>query len=427
MKTLDGKDLELVLRLAADLRANPELGFKEVKSSGIIRSYWERIGLKVESFGTGLKAYIEGKGVGPTVALIGELDSVVSPDNPMAVPNGNAHACGHYIQSSQVFGAACILSKIKDSLSGNVAVFAVPAEEFIEIAQRMEMKKEGKIRYLSGKPDLMAKGAFDDVDMAMMIHAQPNTPEYSIFLNGGNLGFVAVNIRFIGKTAHGAEPFEGRNALQATMLFLNGINANRETFRDDESIRIHPIVTKGGNVVNSVPDDCRIETYVRGSTREAIEKGYRIVERCASAAAEMMGCGYRLERIPGYLPLNQDRNLSQVMKEAAEELFGEGCTVEGVPSVGSTDFGDLSHLIPAIQPTMGGFDGDLHSACFRVLDEKKSILKGSELLAATVEKLLSDNAERAKEIIGRFNRKMDREEYFNYLDSIKEKGEEYVE
>ena len=98
-----------------------------------------------------------------------------------------------------------------------------------------------------------------------------------------------------------------------------------------------------------------------------------------------------------------------------------------MPSVGSTDFGDLSHLMPAIQPTMGGFEGDLHSACFRVLDEKKSILKGSELLAATVEKLLTDNAERAKEIIGRFNRKMDREEYFNYLDSIKEKGEEYVE
>ena len=427
MTTIDGKDLELALCLTSELRKTPELGFKETKSSETIKRYWEKLGLDVESYGTGLKAYITGNDDGPTVAIIGELDAVVSPDNPMAISNGNAHACGHYIQSTQVFGAGCILAKIKNRLCGKVVLMAVPAEEFIEIEQRMKMKKEGKIQYLSGKPDLIAKGAFDDIDIAMMIHAQPNTPDYKLFLNGGNLGFVAVNVRFIGKTAHGAEPFEGRNALQAAMLFLNGINANRETFKDNESIRIHPIITKGGSVVNSVPDDVRIETYVRGATREAIEKGYKIVDRCASASAKMMGCGYKLERIPGYLPLNQDRNLSLVMKEAAEEVIGKGSTYEGVPSVGSTDFGDLTLQIPAIQPTMGGFDGDLHSACFRVLDEEKSIALGSGLLATSVEKLLSNKAERAKAIIMEFEKKMDKKEYFDYLDSIVEKGEEYVE
>lgn len=421
--------LEKACALACELRKTPELGYKEKNSSKIVEKYWRSSGFEgIERYGiTGLKTYIRGDNPGPTVALIGELDGVLSPGNTTAIPSGEAHACGHHIQTAQVFLAAEMLARKKQKLAGNIVLLAVPAEEFIEIEERKKMQAEGLIRYLSGKPELMSEGAFDDVDIAIMIHAHPNMPDYKLFLNGGNLGFAAINIRFIGKSAHGAEPFEGRNALEAANLFLCGVNANRSTFRDEESIRIHPIITKGGSIVNSVPDDVRIETYVRGASKEAIEKGYRVVERCAKAAAMMIGCGYEMDKLPGYLPLKQDHRLSDVMRSVAENVLGADHVFEGVPSVGSTDFGDLSQMLPAIQPTMGGFVGDLHSAQFKVIDESRSILLGGELLSGTAYELLQNNACIAKDIIASFKPSLTKAGYFGYLDNVEKKGAKYVE
>lgn len=407
-----------ILSLAQTIRNNPELGFKEYKTSEAVRKAWESIGLKVEGpfASTGLCARIKGSKKGPTVALIGELDAVGSPNNKYANKEGTAHACGHFIQVSQVFAAACALVKLSKELCGDVVLMALPAEEFIEIEKRSEMRKDGKISYLSGKPEFLKRGLFDNVDMAAMIHAQPCTKEYMLYLEGGNLGFTAKNIRFIGKAAHGAQPFEGRNALESASLFLNGVNANRSTFRDEESIRIHPIITKGGSVVNSVPDDVRIETYVRGSSRKAIEKGCRIVDRCAKAAAKMMDCKCEIETIPGYLPLNQDHNLSECMKEVAREVLGSDMIGYNVPSVGSTDMGDISQLIPSIQPTMGGFTGELHSAEFDVADVWKSCLLGGELLAGLALNLLGNNAEKAKKVKTEFKALLTKKQYFEYMD-----------
>lgn len=401
-----------ILSLAKDIRNNPELGFREFKTSQEVRKAWESIGLKVEGpFGqTGLIARIKGSKKGPILALIGELDAVANKE-------GVKHACGHFIQTSQVFAAACALVKLKKELCGDVVLMAVPAEEFLEIEKRCELRNEGKISYLSGKPEFLKNGLFKGIDMAAMIHAQPCTADYKLFLEGGNLGFSAKNIRFIGKAAHGAQPFEGRNALESASLFLNGVNANRSTFRDEESIRIHPIITKGGTVVNSVPDDVRIETYVRGSSRKAIEKGCRVVDRCAKAAAKMMDCKCEIETIPGYLPLNQDHNLSECMKEVAQEVLGKNMIGYNVPSVGSTDMGDISQLIPAIQPTMGGFVGELHSEAFDVVDIWQSCLLGGQLLAGLALNLLENNAEKAKKVIREFKPLLSEKQYFDYMDN----------
>lgn len=417
------KNLDAIVNFAHELRDNPELGFEEYKSSAIVRKHWESIGLQVRGpfANTGLKAYIEGEacgaGKGPSVCLICELDAVASPGNPIADSHGIAHACGHYIQTSQVFAAAFPLMKLKKRLCGRVILMAVPAEEFLQIEKRIEMRKAGKLGYLSGKPELMRLGVMDDVDMAIMLHAHPCTPDHKLFLEGGNLGFTAKNIRFSGRAAHGAVPFEGRNALQAAMLFINGVNANRETFRDEESMRIHPIVTKGGSVVNSIPDDVRIETYVRGSSREAINKGCAVVDRCADAAAMMMGCTAQMQTIPGYLPLRQDANLSRFMKKVASKILGDGMIGHGVASVGSTDMGDLSHIMPVIQPTMGGFKGELHSAEFEVVDEARSCLLGGALLAELAVCLLDGRAENAREVIDGYKPLMTREQYYEYLDN----------
>lgn len=422
IKKIIEKNIDSVLSLARELKSHPELGFEEFESSAIVRKYWESIGLKVEgpfAF-TGLKTYVKGEAEraenGPSVGLICELDAVISPDNPTANEKGAAHACGHYLQTCQVFAAAQALIEFKKELCGKAVLIAVPAEEFLDIGKRLKLKKEGKLSCLSGKPELLKLGVLDDIDMAVMIHAHPCTPDYRLFLEGGNLGFTAKNISFKGKAAHGAMPFEGCNALQAATLFISGINANRETFRDEESIRIHPIITKGGSVVNTIPDDVRIETYVRGASPEAIKKGCKIVDRCVEAAAAMIGCTASIETIPGYLPLRQDKNLSDFLKSAAEKVIGTQMISYGVASVGSTDMGDICSLIPAIQPTMGGFIGELHSSEFKAVDEKKTCLLGGTLLAELTVNLLKNNAENAHKVIDGYKPFMTREQYFKYLD-----------
>ena len=220
-----------------------------------------------------MKALLEGRSHHANICLLSELDAVISPENPLASSDGAAHACGHSTQSTQVYAAAIALTSLQNELDGDVTFMAVPAEEFLDLQYRLQLRKAGKISYLSGKQEMIALDIFKDVDMVIMIHAQPNTPEFKVFVGGGSLGFTAKNIRFQGKEAHGAAPFSGINALQAANLAMAGINANRETFSEEERIRIHPILSKGGDVVNTVPSDVRMETYIRGSNRKAIERG----------------------------------------------------------------------------------------------------------------------------------------------------------
>ena len=404
------------LSLAKELQDNPELGFSEFRSSEILRRYWEGLGLEVQGpyAGTGIKARIKGKKKGPTVCLLSELDAVVSPFNPMADAKGNAHACGHNIQSAQVYLAGAALNNLREKLCGDVVLLAVPAEEFLEIEHRLELKKEGKIQYLSGKPELYRLGVFDDVDFVIMIHAFPSR-DCKLYVGGGSLGFTAKNIRFIGVSGHGAAPFDSKNALQAATLFFAGVNANRETFRDEESIRIHPIITKGGEIVNSVPDDVRIETYVRGRTQEAIVKGCRIVDRCARAAAEMMDCKCEIETIPGYLPLAQSTEISALSAEIGKKLFGEQNVVWGQDMVGSTDLGDITQLKPAVQLMMGGFAGQQHGADFACLDIGKTCRLGAELMVRLSLEMLGDNSEKADMILSGFERRLTDDQYFDYM------------
>ena len=413
MKTdgfLTQEERQAVMDLAASLAGCPELGFREERSSETVRKAWQSIGLEVKGpyAITGLRAEIKGSHPGPSVALLCELDAVANSKGVM-------HACGHNIQSAQVFAAAIDLLGKRERLAGTVVLIACPAEEFLEIEERRKLQQEGRIGYLAGKQELIRLGVFDDIDMAMMLHAHPDTPEYKLFLGGTNLGFTAKDICFTGKAAHGSEPWNGRNALQAATLFLSGINANRETFKDSDRIRIHPIITKGGDVVNSIPDDVRIETYVRGATAESIRYGCSIVDRCAEAVAMMIDTKATVRTIPGYLPLRQDPLMTDGMAEIARGILPEDAICYGVDSVGSSDVGDLSCLMPVIQPTMGGFIGSLHSPGFHPVDTLTSCLLGGQLLSSLTYSLLADDGARAKKIIKESRALMTRQEYIRYL------------
>ena len=142
-----------------------------------------------------------------------------------------------------------------------MALLAVPAEEYIEIEYRDELRRDGKLEFLGGKPELIRLGEMDDVDMALMCHTTSEASEKQLCISGTNNGTLAKKIRFLGRAAHaGGAPHLGVNALNAASLALMAIHANRETFQERDTIRVHPIITKGGEAVSAVPADVRMET-----------------------------------------------------------------------------------------------------------------------------------------------------------------------
>ena len=142
----------------------------------------ETLGLKTDRniAVTGCRSYANENKEGPKVVVMGELDSVVCPEHPDCDKNtGAIHACGHNIQTTVMYGVADALvhSGILEQLDGKIDFMAVPAEEYIEMDYRQKLKDEGKLNYFAGKVELISKGAFDDVDMCMMVHNFPLAEE----------------------------------------------------------------------------------------------------------------------------------------------------------------------------------------------------------------------------------------------------------
>jgi len=410
---------EEIFRIAGQIYQNPEAGYDEKKTSARIREVLEQyeIPYTYPHALTGVKASLQGKRSEARVCIMGELDAVRCSAHPDAKEGGVVHACGHHAQLAAMLAAAIGMKKsgVMDELDGDVCFFAVPAEEFIDLEYRKSLKDAGKICAYGGKQQLIAEGAFDDIDMAMMVHAQPNEEAGKLYSGGSNMGFLAKNITFRGKAAHGSTPFDGTNALNAAALAILGVHANRETFREEEKIRIHPIITKGGDVVNSVPDEVCIDTYVRGATLAAIKKGNAAVDRAMTGAAQMIGASVEWEDIPGYLPLVECEQLSQIFMENASQLIGEENIIHQKEIVGSTDAGDLSSVLPTIQPSFGGFSGGLHAKEFRVADKENAYILPAKIMANTAAELLFDGARLAKKVKQSFKPQMSKEEYLCYL------------
>lgn len=397
--------------------AHPELGYKEKRTADLVASVFDELGLEYKTgLGiTGVRADLKGKAEGPRVAVFGELDAVVCWDHPDAdKETGAVHACGHDAQVAAMLGAAMGLvdTGAAQYLAGNVAFVGVPAEEFVELEFRQKLREEGKIEFFGGKQELLRLGVLDDVDMAEMIHTNSNHPGREITIGGGCNGFVGKTIRYIGKEAHaGGAPFLGVNALNAAMLGLMGIHAQRETFRDEDHIRVHPIITRGGDLVNIVPADVRMETYVRGARTEAIMEANEKVNRALRAGAMAVGAEVEINEIPGYLPLIPSQEFSRYFEENTKLVLGEKAVISGEFSGGSTDMGDISHIMPAIHPYVGGVDGAAHTRTYKTVDLDMVSVIPAKILAATVIDLLWDDASAAKAVMSAFKPVYTKEAY----------------
>ena len=343
---------------------------------------------------------------------------MVCPLHPQADrETGAAHSCGHNSQIAAMLGAAMGLAPLADQLDGDVAFVAVPAEEYVELEYRERLQQEGQIRFFGGKQELLRQGLLDDIDMGMMIHSHAGVRDRRFLIGCDSSGFLGKLIRFTGREAHaGARPFDGINALNAAALSLLAINSQRETFREKDRIRVHPIITKGGDLVNIVPADVRMETYVRGTNLEAILDASEKVNRSLRGCAYAIGAQVDIQEMPGYLPLIQDPDLSALFAANAETLLGAGTNIYGQELMGATDAGDVSSLMPFIHISTGGYDGDAHSKAFTICDPEMAYVMPARAMAMTVIDLLWDGAAKARAIRESFRPKFTRETYLQFWD-----------
>lgn len=394
----------------------PELGFFEIKTARLLAQQFVLASLRPKTgvACTGVVADLDGGSPGPTIAVLGELDA-------MPVDTGDAglganHTCGHHLQLAIIAGVAAALRPLATALSGRVRFMGVPAEEFVDLATRFELRAAGKVTFVSGKAELVRLGYFDDVDIALLVHATTRPEEGDFAIGGSTNAMVAKWVEYQGIPAHaGAAPHRGVNALAAAVLGLDAINAIRDTFRDEDHVRVHGIITRGGSAVNVVPADVRLEIYVRAASRGALEEAERKVDRALWAGAVAVGARVVVTTVPGYLPLRQDGQLAEVARDAAAQVVPANTLRGGSDRAGSTDMGDISHLVPTLQPWAGGVSGELHSPTFRVADFDVAVLAPIRIMARMIVDLLGDGAARAEEICRTSTPAMTREAYLEYL------------
>ena len=410
-----------IIALGEAILHHPETGFNERRTAALVAERMAALGLAPQTglALTGVKGRLGGGRPGPRLALVSELDSLRTSDHPLADPHtGAAHSCGHNAQIAGMLGVAMGLAAVQaqDLLCGELVFFAVPAEEFIDVEERLGRRKKGEIEFLLGKPELVAKGHFDDIDMAMMIHAGSHDQmRKRSFIADSSNGALVKMIRFLGRASHaGGAPQLGINALSAAQIALNAIHCQRESFHDDDTIRIHPIITKGGDAVSVVPAEVTMETFVRGGSLEAIVDANLKVDRCLRAGAMAMGAEVEIETIPGYLPQRNDRAMGEIFGANVAGMFGPGQFDIGGHRTGSTDMGDIAHMMPVIHPYVAAAHGKTHGADFRITEPEHAYLTPAKLLAMTAIDLLWDDAAPARRILADFRPAMSKEGYLAF-------------
>ena len=417
---------ELIFAAERWIWAHPETGYREVETSAYMAEQFRALGYELTMADgiTGFYTVLDTGREGPEVMILGELDSIICPAHPDANPvTGAVHSCGHNAQCATLLGIAAALKVdgVLDKFCGKIRLCAVPAEELLEIEYRSELKKQGKIKYFGGKSEFLHRGYFDGVDMAFMVHTA-GTP----YINKVAIGCIAKSIVYKGVAAHaGGAPWSGHNALYAATCGLNAANALRETFRESDYIRFHPIITHGGDMVNAIPEQVRIESYVRGSTFEGIAKANRRINQALCGAALSIDTNVEIKDMPGYSPLYNDDGMMQLAKDAATlAMPNVECPLTQGVGTGSTDMGDLSCIMPVVHPHCGGARGRGHGNDYRISDPEAACMDSAKWQLAMLLLLLQDGAQRAKQILADFKPKFaTKEEFLAYQDSLNDSGD----
>ena len=409
-----------IIAFAEDIAAHPEPGYEEFCTAGKTAEVLKNLGYKVTEHlaRTGVKGTKSIK-EGPSLTVIGELDAIGCHSHPNANPvTGVAHACGHHAQMAAMIGCAIAMADpdVQKCLAGTVNFLAVPAEEYIDADKRARLKKEG-IEFCCGKSEMIRTGVFDDTDIALTTHVHMVPVEEDFYLgNPACNGYSAERVTVRGKAAHGAiDPWNGVNALSITTSAIHMMGLMRETFREEDHVRLHNVIRKAGDVINSVPDEAIVETKVRAASLDKICEITDMVNRAYAGSAYAFGGKIEMEKLQGYMPIIP-RAADNALIEAADDLGLNYRTVQkGDFNNACTDVGDLSHLVPVVNFTFKGFEGKLHGADFKITDPEKAYILPAKLLALTVYKLLKNGGQEAKKITKSYTPVFNKESYIQYV------------
>ena len=396
---------QLVLDAERWLWAHPQTGYTEWQANEYLVEKYESLGYELVKAGNipGFYTDIKTGRPGPTLCIMGELDALDIANHPESV-NGMTHCCGHNGQSAALLGLAAAFKEpgALDGLSGTIRLMAVPAEEMIQLSFREELRKQGTIHYMGGKVEFMYRGFFDDVDIAMMVHGGGSKTDIDFSCGLGNNGCMAKTITYKGRSSHaGGAPHLGINAQYAAMLGLQACNDLRETFQEKDTIRFHPILMGAKVAVNIIPDEMKIESYVRGRTIEAMKRENKKVNRALAGAALAMGAGVELCDRPGYSPEIHDPTFMKLVEQCCGQLVGP----ERVDfdyeewSTGSSDFGDVTCVMPGVQFSASGSQGTAHGIDYYVADPERMCVNSVKAQLFVTDALLSNDGAAAKEII----------------------------
>ncbi|HCG91428.1 MAG TPA: hypothetical protein DEZ08_06285 [Dehalococcoidia bacterium] len=413
---IESKKAEL-FDIATAVLDNPEIGFKEHTTSSLVRSYFAKMDIPYKNnlAVTGIKGKLSGLHPGPNIGVLGELDSLVVSEHP----NSNsithaAHACGHNCQIGMMIGVLFGLnhSEILRNLHGSISPFAVPAEEFIDIPERLKMKEAGLIEFLGGKQELIKLGEFDDIDIAFMCHTASGSGPHEFALGGSSTGHISKYVQF--QTSRSTEY---NTALSSAVFSMNAIQYNRELFKNDDVVRTHGIISDTQINENQQTNAIGLEWRLRGANLSSIEENSKIIDRCFRAGALAMGSKLNITTVPGYLPMSNDGELQNIFSNNATQLLGQGKVLNisnAVNSGGSTDMGDLSYLLPTCHPYCTGATGTGHSKNYLITNYDTAIVNPAKIMCMVIIDLLANNSALAKRVINKFSPKMSKKEYISF-------------
>lgn len=382
------------------LWARPELGYREHHTSAAVEQFLRRHGdgLSIERFSTtGLKVDLPSGSGGPgprrRVGIVAELDAVISPAHPDADPEtGAVHACGHHTQTGialAVFAHLVATGAWRD-LGVDVSFVFVPAEEFVDLEFRAALRTEGTITWFGGKPEAMMLGVFDDIDVAVCLHAiGGELAEPTIEINCDLAGFLYKTVTFHGAASHaGLDPFSGANAFSMATLFTTALGLGRQQLQDDPMVRLNPVIPASSMTTNVIPHEVVVGTDVRSTDRAYLREVAERVDRAAYGCAAALGGTAEIATEMGYLPFVQDRTLSEALREAyLEDEAVTGLIDDRGAIAAAGDAGDLSFMMPTVQLSYGGFSGTIHGKDFRLIDPETVLIAVPRLLTRALTRL----------------------------------------
>lgn len=387
--------------------AHPETGYREWNTSAYLEQIFANAGYTLTKAGNipGFYTDIDTGRPGPKLLILCELDALYVP-NHFAAVDGCAHACGHHAQCAAMVGLALALkaSSALDGLSGSIRLMAVPAEECIQTEFRAGLRQQGVIRYLGGKDEFMYRGYFDGVNLAFMFHTGGSGK--SLFdVHAGCNGSIIKQARYEGVATHAAStPELGVNALYAASLGLQAINSLRETFRDQDHARVHPIMTDGGDSVSVIPSSSALAMMVRGGSLSSIRQTSLKVDRALAAGALALGARLHVTDYPGYAPLHNAPMMVDFAVEVMSQLVGSDRTLRTNNwGSGSTDMGNVSCVMPVLHPYIGGAAGKSHGDDYRIVNPENACIVSAEGQLALAARLLENDAAAAEAVIASYH------------------------